>query len=44
MATIGNVMEFRYCLIGEEGVGKKSIINRFKILNTSKTIDNTGNY
>lgn len=32
--------EIRFCLIGESGIGKRSIINRFRILNCSSTIDN----
>jgi hypothetical protein len=38
MSEIENI-EIRVCLVGEERVGKKSIISRFKILNSSMTID-----
>ena len=41
--STGTPIDLRFCFIGEEGVGKRSIINRFKILNCSKTIDNTSN-
>jgi hypothetical protein len=38
MSDIENI-EIRICLIGEESVGKKSIIQRFKILNSSMTLE-----
>jgi len=41
---MSNVMEFRFCLVGAERVGKKSIIKRFKALNATKTVDKSGKY
>jgi hypothetical protein len=38
MSDIEN-FEIRCCLVGEEFVGKKSLISRFKILNTSQTLE-----
>ena len=35
----GNNTELRIILIGESGVGKKSIVQRFKLLSCTKTID-----
>ena len=35
----GSNIELRIILIGESGVGKKSIVERFKLLNCTKTID-----
>jgi len=41
---MSNVMELRFCLVGAEQVGKKSIIKRFKALNATKTVDKSGKY
>ena len=32
-------LEFRVCLIGEEFVGKKSIIERFKNIKSTETLE-----
>ena len=37
MYSKGNSIELRVILIGDEGVGKKSIVNRFKIINCTET-------
>ena len=37
MYSRGNSIDLRVILIGDEGVGKKSIINRFKMINCTET-------
>ena len=39
MYSKGNSIELRIILLGDVGVGKKSIVNRFKIINCTETIN-----
>ena len=38
MSDIENI-EYRFLIIGDEKVGKKSIINRFKSMNSTRTYE-----
>ena len=40
MSSSGKIIELRMILIGDHGVGKKSIVQRFKIINCTETIEN----